>query len=226
MAPFTGCSSASFAPQDSEDPVRFRLVLPVAVLAAVTASVGASDTLIRTNRTGLDAPRPERPWLAAEPGPVLVEPGDPAPDFSYQAGTGEWIKLRQLLEHGSLLLVFEPGEPDLRRMEDERESLLGVGVTPVAVLNRSTRAADKLARRLGLGFTVIADTQGAIASQYNLLGPPTLETHAAWFVVDRSGRVRALDRGRLPETGYMQLACTALQIAAPGATVTTSDGVR
>jgi len=191
------------------------IVLAVGLLAT-TSSLGLSDTVYRT-RPALDDTRiVERGWLtAAEPGPSIVQPGDLAPDFSYQAESGEWYKLHQLLDHGSVMLVFEPSEPELRVMESERDSLYGIGVIPVAVLDRRASAATALARRLKLGFPVIADPQSAIASQFNLVGPPTLRASQGWFIVDRAGRVRALERLRLPDGGFTRIVCAALAIPAP-----------
>ncbi len=214
-------SSASVDPQDSEDPVKCHPIVLVVGLLATTSSLCLSDTVTRTTRTSLDDPRPvERGWLtSAEPAPAIIELGDPAPDFSYQAESGEWFKFHQLLDHGSVMLVFVPTEGELRTLEEERDSLYSVGVIPVAVLDRRASSAVALAHRLGLGFTVIADPQSAIASQFNLVGPPTVRATPGWFVVDRSGQVRGLERRRLPDGGFTHIACGALAIPAPDATI-------
>jgi peroxiredoxin len=208
-------SRASIDPLAPEEPVRFRAPLLAAALLAAASSACLSDPIFHSGRMSDDFSRlSERTWLnAAEPAPSIVVPGDPAPDFSYQADTGEWLKLHQLLDHGCVMLVFVPNESDLTLMESERDSLAGVGVIPVAVLDRSRRASSALVARLGLGFPVIADPQDTIASLFNLVGPPTARTHPGWFVVDRTGRVRALERGRVPRSGYTRLACDVLAIA-------------
>ena len=189
--------------------------LLAAALLAAASSACLSDPIFHSGRMSDDDMRlTERTWLnAAEPAPLIIEPGDPAPDFAYQADTGEWLKLHQLLDQGSVMLVFVPNEDDLKTMESERDSLYGAGVIPVAVLDRSRRASSALVRRLGLGFPVIADPQDTIASLFNLVGPPTARTHPGWFVVDRAGRVRALERGTVPRGGYARLACDVLAIA-------------
>ena len=93
---------------------------------------------------------------------------------------------------------------------------------PAAVLDRNASGAAGLARRLGLHFTLIPDPRSVVAAQFNALDPATHRAAPAWFVVDRSGCVRALDRTGVPEGGYSRLVSTVLALAAPGATLPTS----
>jgi len=209
--------------------VRLSIILPVAALLAAISTPCLADPYIKTTRPGLDDAHPnyDRTWLTmAEPSAVIIEPGDAAPDFSYQVESGEWLKLHEILEHGSVLLVFVPSDPELRTLESERDSLLRVGIIPVAVFDRRSNSTVALAHRLGLGFPVIADPTGSIASQFNLIGPPTVRARPGWFVLDRSGRVRALNRRGLPPGGYVHLACDALDIASPDATASASSRQR
>ena len=201
--------------------MRLSLVLRVAALAVVTStSMCLSDTFVPNTRPPLDESQaPERNWLTTvEPASSLVEPGDLAPDFSYQALTGEWLRLRDLLAQGSLLLVFVPSETQLRTLETERDSLLRAGIVPVAVLDRRSASTQALAKRLGIGYPLIADPTGTVASQFNMVGPPTTRAKPGWFVVDRSRRVRALSRSKLPSTGFTRIAYQALAIPSPDAT--------
>jgi peroxiredoxin len=214
-------SSALVDPQDSEDPVKFHPIVLAVGLLATTSSLCLSDSMTRTTRPAIEDPRPvERPWLTAvEPGASIVQPGDQAPDFSYQTESGEWLKFHQLLAHGSVMLVFVPTENEMLILEGERDSLYSVGVIPVAVLDRRASTTAATAQRLGLGYPLIADPQSAIASQFNLVSPPTLRAAPGWFVVDRGGRVRGLDRRRLPQGGFTRIACNLLAIPAPDATL-------
>ena len=200
------------------------ILLVVAIAAAATASCLA-DPYLKTTRPGLgDARADDRSWATmAEPSAAIVEAGDPAPDFSYQADSGEWLKLHELLDHGNVILVFAPQEDELRGLQAAHDSLTRVGIVPVAVLDRKPKASLALMRKLGLQFPVVSDPMGTIATQFNLVSPPTLRTRPGWFVVDRKGRVRALDRTRLPQGGYMNIACGALAIPNPAATATASS---
>jgi len=84
---------------------------------------------------------------------------------------------------------------------------------PVAVLDRGSARAASLARRLGLHYVVVPDPQNVVAAQFNVLDPATRRAAPAWFVVDRSGRVRGLDRRGVPDDGYLSLASRALALA-------------
>jgi len=195
----------------------------IAALVAITPAVCPSDAQIRTTRPQMDDGRGIEHWVyqAAEPAPTIVTEGAAAPDFSWRAADGEWMRLKRLRAHGSVLLVFDPAEGDLQAMEDERTGLTKVDVLPVAVLDRKDTAAESMARRLHLTYPVIADPMNVIAAQFNVLGKTTLRAKPAWFVVDKGGKVRALSREGLPERGYVRIACAALDLPTPDATVTT-----
>ena len=156
---------------------------------------------------------------ATEPPAAVVMAGDPAPDVTWEGLASRPQRLRDLRAQGHVLLVFSPTEAQLRALERDRERLLDLRVLPAAVLDRSTTGVERLARRLGLHFVLIPDPRNVIASQFNTLDPATHRATPAWFVVDRSGRVRGFDRTGVPESGYPRLAAAALVLASPGATL-------
>lgn len=142
--------------------------------------------------------------------PLMV--GDVAPDFVWQAGDRRFVSMKDLLVHGSLLLVFSPNDEHLRAIQQDRESLLDLGVVPVAVVNARSGAATNKARRLGLSYTLVPDTRRVIAGQYGAVDENRQSMVPAWFVVDRGGHVRALGRGSIPSGGFPRLAATVLAI--------------
>ncbi len=162
-------------------------------------------------------PTPEPPspfFYAAEPPASEVRVGDAAPDFSYQGYDGRWMRLHHLLDQAPVLLVFGANESQLAQIEKEREELLGLGVIPVAVLDRKPSAARSAVSRLGLRHTVLADPRQVIASQFNAVELGRVSPGC--FVIDRRGRVRGLVRGQLPVEGYARLCARALAIPMPG----------
>jgi peroxiredoxin len=154
---------------------------------------------------------------------AIVSAGDPAPDVSWDVPGARPQRLRDLRAHGHVLLVFAPTESQLLALERERDGLLDVRVVPVAVLDRGAAGAADLARRLGLHFVVVPDPWSIVAAQFNVLDPATRRAAPAWFVVDRSGRVRGLDRRGVPDGGYLSIATRTLALASrdailPGST--------
>jgi peroxiredoxin len=189
-----------------------------AVVAATCFVLAAATPLVHVPGT-LDATRTPTTLSAApsEPPVTVVAPGDPAPDVSWDGAGARPQRLRDLRVQGHVLLVFSPTETQLRALERERDGLLDVRVLPVAVLDRSAASTARLARRLGLNYIVVPDPRNVVAAQFNVLDPATRHASPAWFVVDRSGHVRALDRRGVPDGGYMQLATRALALASPDA---------
>lgn len=149
---------------------------------------------------------------AAEPpsSPLMV--GDAAPDFVWQSGDRRMVSVKDLLVHGSLLLVFAPDDATLRAIQQDREGLLDLGVVPVAVVQSRGSAAAGKARRMGLSYILVPDTRRVIAGQYGAVDENRQSMIPAWFVVDRRGQVRALGRGSIPSSGFPRLAATVLAI--------------
>lgn len=146
-----------------------------------------------------DRARPDAPGLT-----------EMAPDFQYLGSDGRWRYLHDLRPLGHVLLVFEPGDAQLAALEREADSLLVQGVIPIAVF--SGRESDNWSKieRLGLTYSLLSDPHGDLAAQFQIaavLAPRS----PAWFLVDRDGRVRGLDRGTLPESGFADAAALALQ---------------
>jgi peroxiredoxin len=157
--------------------------------------------------------------LPPEPPSAEVEAGDRAPDFSFQGDDDRWHRLHDLLHQGPVLLVFGAEPEILKQVEHERDAILRLGAIPVAVLDVRNGVAWAMARRFGLEYPVVPDSRRVIAAQFNTLDPTGERTAPAWFVVDRSGRVRAVERRDLPRAGYTTRVAMALGLPDPGASV-------
>jgi peroxiredoxin len=188
------------------------------VVAATCFVLAAATPLVHVPGR-LDAPRTPATFAPApsEPPVAFVTAGDPAPDVLWDGVDARPARLRDLRAQGHVLLVFSPTETQLRALERERDHLLDARVLPVAVLDRGAASAAGLARRLGLHYVVVPDPHGVVAAQFNVLDPATRRAAPAWFVVDRTGRVRGLDRRGVPDAGYLALASRALALAGPDA---------
>lgn len=148
--------------------------------------------------------------------------GDIAPDFSYQGVDGRWRHLRDLVRDHPALLVFGANEGVLRVLESEREALMDLGVLPVAVTGSRLGTTRAMVQRYDLRYTLLADPQGVIASQFNAVDPASGRHLPAWFVLDSHRRVRALGRTDLPVRGYAERVAEALGLPPRAATVPSS----
>jgi len=180
--------------------------------------VGGRNAPGRTDLKGNTSPFAVPP----EPPAAEIQVGDPAPNFSYQGFDGRWMRLHHLLEQGPVLLVFAPGRTELRRLEEERERLLDLGVVPVVFLDLKPGAARSLAKRMGVRYTVLSDQRLVIASQFNAVQNAVLIP--SWFVIDPRGKVRGLWRGKLSGSDYPELCARALSLPLPGTTVPSLGG--
>ena len=129
------------------------------------------------------------------------------------------------VEHaGNAILLLD--EPGLHMHPTAQQRLVGF-LQRLSAKNQTLYSTlHAISRRLGLTFPVIADPAAIIATQFNLVGPPTGRAWPGWFVLDRTGRVRALDRGKLPRGGFAGVAFRALSIPAPDAARSASSPKR
>lgn len=142
--------------------------------------------------------------------PVAEFPGMPAvgaaaPDFTYQSHDMLWQNLHDMLEQGSVLLVFGANEEQLRQLEHEREALLRQGVVPVVVQDRRDHDVWATVRRLNLNYSLLADPHCVLSEQFGVLDRTSRQERSAWFVVDRSGHVRGAGSGSLPSQDWTGL---------------------
>lgn|SRR5262245_17749865 len=149
-----------------------------------------------------------------EPPTSEVGVGDPAPNFSFEGYDGHVMRLHHLLDQGPVLLVFGARESELRRMQQERGALLDLGIVPVAIVDSKPGATRATVKRLGLQYTVLADSRGVIADQFNVLDDQRVIP--SWFVLDGRGRVRGMARGGQPALDYTRLCARALALPMPG----------
>src|SRR5258705_2730912 len=186
--------------------------------ALLSAAVDPGSTPFPSSEDGHPVVSPVQNG-APEPPTSEVRVGDLAPDFSFEAFDGKWRNLRDLRVQGSVLLVIAPDRDQLSALERERATLIERGILPVAILDATPRGTASTIRKLGLHYSVISDPLRVIGAQFNAIESRTHAAVPAWFVVDRSGLVRALDRGRFPSNGDTAPAGEGLGIPGPGATL-------
>jgi peroxiredoxin len=178
-------------------------VLFVAMTLTMAFAVWAEE------RGGSSSPSPEpatrhrTDMRAAEPPIPRVRIGDPAPNFAFIAADGKWRRLSDLLAQGPVLLVFGARDADLRAIEAARPAFRELEVVPAAVMDMRSGSIGSLAKRLGLTFPILSDSQRAIAELFNTVDPASHRHSPSFFVVDRLGTVRHMGRGMLPDSQFL-----------------------
>lgn len=161
-----------------------------------------------------------QPPASAESVP-MPEKGQEAPDFVYQSYDHLWQNLHNMLEESHVLLVFGASESDLATLEEDREPLRKLGITPVAVVTEHDGEARRTVHDLNLGFSLLADPRGAIGEQYGVREGAVVRDRSVWFVIDQDGEIRDRGEGLRPAEGWPTLASHAL--ASPPAAITATD---
>jgi peroxiredoxin Q/BCP len=124
----------------------------------------------------------------------MIQVGERAPDFVLP-GTGG--RIYSLAEHrgAPVVLVFYPadGSPvcsiQLPDYSLDVGALREAGATLLAISPQSVESHEEFARRLGLAFPLLADTDMAVARAYATLGPLGFYRRAL-VVIDAQGTVR------------------------------------
>lgn len=189
----------------------FGHLLAAGLLAAAQAQhpivPNGATNVVATNNAVTVASAPSTRGVVAPP-----TVGQNAPDFAYQSRDYLWQNLHNMLDQGSVLLVFGANEDQLADIERDQESLLRSGIVPVAVVGRNAGDTWSLVRRHNLSYSLLADPHAAIAEQYGALDANTRAPRAMWFVIDHKGRVRGAGEGANPSRGWTALACQSLGI--------------
>ncbi len=196
--------------------------------AVAALALAASTVFAGTPRVPTPVPAPTTNVIdPIDPGAnyAVVDVGSRAPDFSFDA-QGRSLRLRDLRAQGHVLLVIAPEDAQMVALENERAALLALGVVPVAVIDQRAGACTATARRLGLGYSIVPDPRGVIAAQFNAVDEGSGADQAAWFVLDRAGRVRDLAHGTWPGRPWAAVAREALDLPDPSAPANASMHAR
>jgi peroxiredoxin len=144
----------------------------------------------------------------------MLQPGDPAPDFTLQGTTGEGIdtyRLSEALGAGPVVLAFYPFDfsPECtREVCDIRDTGWFEFVPDLSIFGISTDgpfSSKAFANEFGLDFPLLTDKDGAIADRYGVLhdsieGIPNVAKRAT-FLVDADGTI---DFATVEEDPYAQ----------------------
>ncbi len=128
---------------------------------------------------------------------MALDLGSPAPDLDLPAWTPEGRVRLRLSEHrgAPVVLAFYPGDDtpvctaQLCSYQDDLHVLRDLGAQVWGVSSQGLDSHERFARRRGLTFPLLADTEREAQRAYGVVGPFGL-TKRSVFVVDGDGVLR------------------------------------
>jgi len=129
-----------------------------------------------------------------------LEPGDKAPAFSLEDQQGKTIKL-SAFKGQKVLIYFYPkaDTPGCTRqscsVRDARPNLSKLGVAAIGISPDKPEAQQKFDAKFKLGFTLLADTEHAVAEAYGVWGEKSMYGRTYFgivrssFLIDEKGKI-------------------------------------
>ena len=141
----------------------------------------------------------------------MIEPDQTAPDFELPDQDGNPVRLSDL-RGGLVVLYFYPkaDTPGCTTqacgIRDHRADYDAAGATVLGVSPDPVKAVKKFHDKQGLGFTLLADSDHAVAEQYgtwvekSMYGKKYMGVARDTFVIDADGNVARILRKVQPKT--------------------------
>lgn len=134
---------------------------------------------------------------------AMPKVGTTAPDFALKSSTGKNLKLSE--HRGEVVMInfwatwCGPCRQEMPLLNRLHEKYRKAGFTLLGVnVDDQPQAAQDMARKLGIGFPVLFDSNKLVSRRYDVDAMPST------LLIDRDGKVRYIHRGYRPgyETQY------------------------
>lgn len=153
------------------------------------------------------------PANADEAKPVVLKPGDKAPEFAGDTDEGKPWKSADHVGEKVIVLYFYPKDmtPGCTKQactyRDMQKEFAGKEVEIVGVSGDTVESHQKFKKEHDLNFTLLADPKGEIAKAFGvklLAGGDTIITSRWTFIIDEEGKIAykndAVDAAKDPTT--------------------------
>jgi len=125
-----------------------------------------------------------------------VEVGDPAPDFTLPAQSGEQVRLSDVWKRGPVVLYFYPKDEtpgcttEACTFRDSYEAFKEAGAEVVGVSSDSVTSHESFASKHRLPFILLADDGGRVRKEYGVKATFGILPGRVTYVIDGEGVVR------------------------------------
>jgi thioredoxin-dependent peroxiredoxin len=125
-----------------------------------------------------------------------VEVGDPAPDFTLPAQSGEQVRLSDVWKRGPVVLYFYPKDEtpgcttEACTFRDSYEAFKEAGAEVVGVSSDSVTSHESFASKHRLPFILLADDGGKVRKEYGVKATFGILPGRVTYVIDGEGVVR------------------------------------
>jgi thioredoxin-dependent peroxiredoxin len=122
--------------------------------------------------------------------------GDPAPDFTLPASTGETISLSDFRGRAEVVLFFYPKDnspacsAEACSFRDSYEAFRDAGAEVIGISADSLESHNRFAKQFRLPFLLLSDSGGSVRSRYGVSRTFGLIPGRATFLIDKQGIVR------------------------------------
>jgi peroxiredoxin Q/BCP len=125
-----------------------------------------------------------------------LQVGDPAPEFTLPATTGELVSLSDFRGRAEVVLFFYPKDnspacsAEACSFRDNYEAFRDAGAEVIGVSTDSSESHRRFAERLRLPFLLLSDADGAVRSRYGVAMTMGIIPGRATFLIDKEGIIR------------------------------------
>ncbi len=146
--------------------------------------------------------------------PVCV--GEPAPDFTLESTTGEYIRLSDFQGKSEVVLFFYPKDStpgctvEACSFRDSHEAFRNGGAEVIGISSDSGLSHRRFADRHGLPFLLLSDPGGAVRARYGVSRTFGLLPGRVTFVIDRNGIVRHVFSSQFRPSRHVEEALSVL----------------
>ncbi len=146
-----------------------------------------------------------------------VQVGDPAPDFTLPAQSGEMVRLHDLVGTKAIVLYFYPKDEtpgctkEACSFRDSYDVFKEAGAEVIGISSDSQQSHQQFATRHRLLFLLLSDRDGAVRKRYGVPATFGLLPGRVTYVIDRQGIVRHIFSSQFTPEKHITEALTTLQ---------------